>query len=82
MSRRSPRDWAEVLLPALARRDGLACYYSPPGEPHYLPRLEDYEIEHRTPRARGGTDDPDNLVLACPSCNAEKGTLTEAEFVG
>jgi hypothetical protein len=30
------------------------------------------EIDHIIPEARGGTDDEDNLVLACPMCNGHK----------
>lgn len=28
------------------------------------------QVHHRTPLAEGGTDDPANLVLLCPSCHA------------
>lgn len=38
--------------------------------------------DHRTPRARAGTDTPENRVLACQLCNSEKAHLTEAEFLG
>jgi 5-methylcytosine-specific restriction endonuclease McrA len=30
-------------------------------------------IEHIIPKAHGGTDDPDNLALACIDCNLHKG---------
>lgn len=30
-------------------------------------------IEHIAPRTHGGTDDVENLALACARCNAEKG---------
>lgn len=36
------------------------------------------EIEHIIPRAAGGTDDEDNLWLACRLCNAYKGIQTHA----
>lgn len=36
------------------------------------------EIEHLVPRARGGSDDEDNLWLACRLCNNYKGTQIEA----
>lgn len=36
------------------------------------------EIEHIVPRAKGGSDDEDNLWLACPLCNRAKSDLTEA----
>jgi hypothetical protein len=34
------------------------------------------EIDHLLPTAKGGTDDEENLWLACPLCNAYKGTQT------
>jgi 5-methylcytosine-specific restriction endonuclease McrA len=38
------------------------------------------EVEHITPRSRGGSERIDNLCLACQPCNAAKGTKTAAEF--
>lgn len=38
------------------------------------------QIEHLTPRVRGGSDRVSNLTLACESCNLHKGTQTAAEF--
>lgn len=38
------------------------------------------EIEHITPRARGGSDRVSNLTLACRTCNQEKGDMTAAEY--
>ena len=36
------------------------------------------EIDHIIPQAKGGTDDPDNLWLACRLCNGYKGVQTTA----
>jgi HNH endonuclease len=36
------------------------------------------EIEHILPLARGGTDEEDNLWLACPICNSHKSDKVEA----
>jgi len=36
------------------------------------------EIDHIVPRSRGGQDTFDNLALACPSCNGNKGNAQEA----
>lgn len=36
------------------------------------------EIEHIIPFAKGGTDDEQNLWLACPICNAHKSDRIEA----
>ncbi len=41
------------------------CYYC------HKP-LSHYHIEHVVPLSRGGSNAPDNVVLACPSCNNSK----------
>src|SRR6266446_5755115 len=33
-----------------------------------------FHIEHIIPRQHGGSDDAENLCLACPECNSAKGT--------
>ena len=38
------------------------------------------EIEHITPKAKGGSNRVSNLCLACHECNTKKGTQTAAEF--
>lgn len=38
---------------------------------HYVPWP--LEIEHIVPKSRGGSDDEENLWLACHSCNLFKG---------
>jgi 5-methylcytosine-specific restriction endonuclease McrA len=38
------------------------------------------EIEHITPRSRGGSNRVSNLTLACVPCNQRKGNRTAAEF--
>jgi hypothetical protein len=38
------------------------------------------QVEHLTPRARGGSDRVSNLALACEGCNQRKGNQTAAEF--
>lgn len=35
--------------------------------------FDEYHIDHVVPLARGGTNWPDNLLLACPTCNSSKG---------
>jgi hypothetical protein len=37
-----------------------------------------FEVEHVTPPGVGGTDDPQNLALACRSCNIFKGNQLNA----
>jgi len=39
------------------------------------------QVEHMTPRARGGTDHISNLCLACEACNIAKGTQDIQTFL-
>lgn len=56
-----------------ARQHGL-CYYC------MAPLGASYHVEHKTPLCRGGSNGPENICCACPSCNLRKATKTEAEF--
>jgi 5-methylcytosine-specific restriction endonuclease McrA len=38
-------------------------------------------VEHICPRSKGGQDDPDNLMLACRSCNTRKGASGPAPAI-
>lgn len=38
------------------------------------------EVEHIVPKARGGSDRPDNLTMACRDCNEKKGKLYGSEI--
>lgn len=37
-------------------------------------------VEHKVPLTRGGTNNIDNLALACASCNMIKGNKTVEEY--
>jgi len=50
--------------PALIERDGKKCVYC-----HVVSNLV---VDHMVPIAQGGTDDIDNLALACKACNSGK----------
>ena len=39
---------------------------------------ETFAVEHIVPLSRGGTDDLDNLALACSGCNSRKYNKVEA----
>ena len=54
----------------LIKRDGLNCHYC-----HKEMTLKEAQIDHVLARARGGSDAPTNLVLACARCNGLKSTL-------
>lgn len=51
-------------------RDGPGCKYCGYGKKKGL--WWDLEIDHVYPRARGGGDEDENLVLACRKCNRTK----------
>lgn len=48
-------------------RDNFCCVYCGSRAP-----IAVLEVDHRIPRASGGSDDDDNLVTACWSCNRGK----------
>lgn len=72
-------EWAAVRKPrrkagigrrlrfSILERDGFACRYCGAR----APRAE-LQVDHILPRAKGGTNHPDNLVTACRDCNAGK----------
>lgn len=40
-----------------------------------------WHVEHKFPRALGGTDEPTNLVASCTACNHEKRDTTDQEYI-
>lgn len=59
----------------LHRAQSGRCYYCEAGV-----SLRRSTLDHKIPRSRGGPGEPWNLVVACRSCNSDKGQLTEAEY--
>lgn len=43
--------------------------------------LDSFEVDHKTPLSRGGSDRADNIVCACEPCNLRKGRKTVEEFL-
>jgi 5-methylcytosine-specific restriction endonuclease McrA len=43
---------------------------------------KDYHVDHRIPMSRGGTNNPDNIVIACPHCNQSKKDKLPHEWAG
>lgn len=55
-------------------RDGLECRYCGRPVVETMDQRPDMlTLDHLTPRSRGGTNSADNLVVACRTCNGEKG---------
>lgn len=59
----STRAWRQLRLEVLDR-DGWVCHWCGAPASH---------ADHLIPRARGGTDDPDNLAASCARCNLSRG---------
>lgn len=53
----------------IARRAHHRCEYC--RAPQEVAAIQ-YHLEHIIPESLGGTDEPENLALACPTCNAHK----------
>lgn len=56
----------------ILRRDGFRCRYCARGR-NDLPVGVTLQVDHVVPQAKGGTNDPENLVAACSECNVGKG---------
>jgi hypothetical protein len=72
-----PSAQRERVYALLVERDGETCQFC--GLTAGIP--DELQIDHKTPRSRGGTDDLENLHLLCSFCNNSKAsqTLSEAE---
>jgi hypothetical protein len=67
-------DWVQ-LTAQVYERDGYVCTYCGDVDgPH--------QVDHVMPLAKGGTNDIDNLAVACKVCNASKRDLTLDEWKG
>lgn len=56
-----------------ARQNGR-CYYC------HAKVGDKYHVDHVVPLSRGGSDDPSNLVIACPTCNLRKHDKLPSEW--
>lgn len=57
-------------------RESRNCFYC-----HDEVTRKTATVDHLIPVAKGGTNDDDNLVLACTYCNCAKADMTLAQFV-
>lgn len=68
-----------TITPALVRRmykdQGGRCLYCD------VILADVYHADHKTPLSRGGTNEPENLALACAECNLRKYTKTAGEYM-
>jgi len=56
-------------------QNGL-CWWC--GDPHG----DNYEVDHRIPLSRGGTNWPENICIACFDCNRSKHNKLPHEWIG
>lgn len=73
------RRWLRWRLAARNRATATACFYC--GAGFTAAGARQRTVDHRVPRALGGSGRLTNLVFACRSCNQRKGNLPEPEFV-
>ena len=66
-------------LKALFEQQEGFCFYC--GELLYSSFDKDVHVEHKIPISRGGSNNIDNIVLACAPCNYSKGMKTHEEFM-
>ena len=66
-------DTKKITRQALRDRDGHLC--------HYCAKPNAHTIDHVVPQSQGGSDDLDNLVLACTECNHKKGSMAYENFI-
>jgi HNH endonuclease len=77
------------LRNAVAERDGWLCRFCrrrlvpPPAGPNHTAAEATTiaTLDHWVPRCRGGSGDLANVVIACRTCNEEKGALTGPEYL-
>lgn len=71
----SPSRISRAVRTRIRAEAGNRCGYCLSPQQYVLGQLE---IEHIIPKAAGGTDDEENLWLACRLCNNYKATQTRA----
>lgn len=61
------------ILAMYARQQGkcLCCHAA---------LMSGYDVDHKNPLSKGGSNDPSNLQLLCPRCNRSKGNMDYLEW--
>ena len=65
-NRTTGKEWRKIRKQVF-KRDGEVCTYCGT-------KIGPFEIDHKTPVAKGGSDNLENLVVSCRSCNRSKYT--------
>lgn len=69
-------DINRARLAQIDKRGRLICWWCA------QPIDGEYHVDHRVPIARGGSNDPGNLVISCPTCNLRKHDKLPQEWNG
>lgn len=81
---RKNRESLSKRLGATARkikdRDGRRCAYCPNTEACELAAGRHMHLDHLVPKAAGGLDIPENLVVACHRCNSARQNMSLAQW--
>lgn len=73
MSEEFPEEWAKIRK-FIFERDNYTCVYC--GK-----RGTQLEVDHKIPFIHGGSDDVENLLTACVTCNRQKRDKSYEEFM-
>lgn len=73
LSESDPKEWS-IIRKIVYERDNYTCVYC--GEKGLK-----LEVDHKLPFVRGGSDELENLVTSCRSCNRQKRDKTAEEFL-
>lgn len=65
LKRANGGSYSDKDIQQLQKNQKNRCYYC-------QCKLVEYHVDHIVPLSRGGSNDPSNLVLACPTCNISK----------
>lgn len=68
-------DIEAIRLAQTDKRGRVRCWYCGTS-------MQEWHVDHKTPLARGGSNGPENLCLACAKCNLKKHAKTPDEFAG
>ena len=72
---RAEGGYSQSDVEALCKSQGNLCFYC-------ASILNDKaEVDHKTPLSRGGSNWPENICLACQTCNRDKNNKSAAEYM-
>lgn len=76
--KRNPSQVARILAKSNGQCWYCGCGLTPYMQGQHSPTS--MNIEHQTPKAKGGTNREENLVYSCQTCNFSKGGSTVEEY--